>query len=227
MHAVGGTSIHYWAQSWRLNPWDFKVSARLPDAMARRESLGARPSRTGRLVWTRSSTSSASPGRPATSRGAGIYSRDLACEYPMPPLRGTEFTELMAVTARKLGRHPFAGPAAIDSQGYDDRPGCMYHGFLQLWRVSRQREKFDRRQHDPKAVAAGRLKVETLATTRRVTVRESPESSMSRAARSIFSRLMSYCSPAAPTRTSGSCSSRSRKRSPNSLSNNGREVGKH
>jgi gluconate 2-dehydrogenase alpha chain len=22
---VGGTSIHYWAQSWRLHPWDFKV----------------------------------------------------------------------------------------------------------------------------------------------------------------------------------------------------------
>jgi hypothetical protein len=22
---VGGTSLHYWAQSWRLNPWDFKV----------------------------------------------------------------------------------------------------------------------------------------------------------------------------------------------------------
>jgi gluconate 2-dehydrogenase alpha chain len=39
MNAVGGTSIHYWAQSWRLNPWDFKVrsetirrygSARIP-----------------------------------------------------------------------------------------------------------------------------------------------------------------------------------------------------
>ena len=25
MNAVGGTSMHYWAQSWRLNPWDFKV----------------------------------------------------------------------------------------------------------------------------------------------------------------------------------------------------------
>src|SRR5260370_7269006 len=25
MNAVGGTSVHYWAQSWRLNPWDFKV----------------------------------------------------------------------------------------------------------------------------------------------------------------------------------------------------------
>ena len=25
LNAVGGTSLHYWAQSWRLNPWDFKV----------------------------------------------------------------------------------------------------------------------------------------------------------------------------------------------------------
>ena len=25
MNAVGGTSLHYWGQSWRLNPWDFKL----------------------------------------------------------------------------------------------------------------------------------------------------------------------------------------------------------
>src|SRR5688500_4675619 len=25
MNAVGGTTLHYWAQSWRLNPWDFRV----------------------------------------------------------------------------------------------------------------------------------------------------------------------------------------------------------
>ena len=25
MNGVGGTSLHYWAQSWRLSPWDFKV----------------------------------------------------------------------------------------------------------------------------------------------------------------------------------------------------------
>src|SRR5215467_2277881 len=25
MNAIGGTSIHYHAQSWRLNPWDFKA----------------------------------------------------------------------------------------------------------------------------------------------------------------------------------------------------------
>jgi len=25
MNGVGGTTLHYWGQSWRLNPWDFKV----------------------------------------------------------------------------------------------------------------------------------------------------------------------------------------------------------
>src|SRR5215467_12751776 len=25
MNAIGGTSIHYWAQSWRLKPWDFRA----------------------------------------------------------------------------------------------------------------------------------------------------------------------------------------------------------
>ncbi len=25
MNGVGGTTLHYWAQSWRLSPWDFKV----------------------------------------------------------------------------------------------------------------------------------------------------------------------------------------------------------
>ncbi len=25
MNAIGGTTIHYWAQSWRLKPWDFRT----------------------------------------------------------------------------------------------------------------------------------------------------------------------------------------------------------
>src|SRR5439155_17351791 len=25
MNAIGGTSVHYWAQSWRLKEWDFKT----------------------------------------------------------------------------------------------------------------------------------------------------------------------------------------------------------
>src|SRR5579864_5548936 len=39
MNAVGGTSIHYWAQSWRLKPWDFKTRTEV----IRRYGAGALP----------------------------------------------------------------------------------------------------------------------------------------------------------------------------------------
>jgi len=35
MNAVGGTSVHYWAQSWRLKAWDFKREQRSSGAMVR------------------------------------------------------------------------------------------------------------------------------------------------------------------------------------------------
>src|ERR1700747_2950510 len=39
MNAIGGTSIHYWAQSWRLKPWDFKTRSEI----ARRYGASAIP----------------------------------------------------------------------------------------------------------------------------------------------------------------------------------------
>src|SRR5512140_1479279 len=39
MNAVGGTSVHYWGQSWRLKPWDFKCRSEA----VRRYGSGALP----------------------------------------------------------------------------------------------------------------------------------------------------------------------------------------
>jgi gluconate 2-dehydrogenase alpha chain len=52
-----------------------------------------------------------------------------AKECPMPPLRGSGFTDRMAETARQLGWHPFAPPAAINSKERNGRSGCVYHGY--------------------------------------------------------------------------------------------------
>jgi len=52
MNAVGGTSIHYHAQSWRLNPWDFKVRSATLDVMARPIFRNTPPWKTGRSVMT-------------------------------------------------------------------------------------------------------------------------------------------------------------------------------
>ena len=47
----------------------------------------------------------------------------------MPPLRSTGYLDRMTASARALGWHPFPGPAAINSERYQDRSPCMYHGF--------------------------------------------------------------------------------------------------
>jgi len=141
MNAVGGTSLHYWAQSWRLNPWDFKVASET----RRRYGASKLPRGTTVEDWPFGleeleryydkveveigvSGQAGNIGGKIDARG-NIFEGPRARAYPMPPLRGTGFTEMMAGAARSLGWHPFPGPAAITSGRYDGRSGCVYHGY--------------------------------------------------------------------------------------------------
>ncbi len=47
----------------------------------------------------------------------------------MPPLRDTDFTDMMQAAARKAGFNPHRSPAAINSQPRDGRSSCAYHGY--------------------------------------------------------------------------------------------------
>jgi len=141
MNAVGGTTLHYWAQSWRLNPWDFKVVSET----RRRYGAAKLPKGTTVEDWPFGldelepyydkveveigvSGQAGNVGGKIDPRG-NIFEGPRARAYPMPPLRGTGFTEMMAGAARSLGWHPFPGPAAITSGRYEGRSGCVYHGF--------------------------------------------------------------------------------------------------
>src|SRR5882724_9955898 len=141
MNAVGGTSLHYWAQSWRLNPWDFSVVSET------RRRYGASRVPKGSTVedwpftyeelepyYDRVEREIGVSGRAGNINGmqdqrGNIFEAPRKREYPMPPLRGTGFTEMMSAAARALGLHPFPGPAAITSQSYQGRAACVYHGF--------------------------------------------------------------------------------------------------
>ena len=87
--------------------------------------------------------------------------------YPMPPLRGTEFTERMAAAARRLGWHASPGPAAINSTTYDERPSCQYHGFCNRGGCHVSAKNSTAVSTIPKAIATSRLQVVTraIATT--------------------------------------------------------------
>src|SRR2546421_976352 len=118
-NAVGGTSLHYWAQSWRLNPWDFKVVSETT------KRYGASRVRTGSTVedwpfgldelepyYDRVEHEIGVSGQAGNVRGridrrGNIFEGARSREFPMPPLRGTGFTEMMASAATSLGWHPF------------------------------------------------------------------------------------------------------------------------
>jgi len=112
MNAVGGTTLHYWAQSWRLNPWDFKVvsettkrygAARLPKGSTVEdwpfglEEIEPYYDRVEREIGVSGKAGNIN-GR--LDRGGNIFEGARAREYPMPPLRGSGFTDMMADAAR-------------------------------------------------------------------------------------------------------------------------------
>ena len=175
MNGVGGTSLHYWAQSWRLNPWDFKVrsetmrrygAARLPAGSTVEDwPFGYEELEPyyDKVEFEIGVSGAAGNINGTIDRRGNVFEGSRRRAYPMPPLRGTGFTDLMAAAARTLGWHPFPGPAAINSQRYQDRSACMYHGFCNRGGCHVDAKGSTAVTTIPKAVATGRLKVVTRA----------------------------------------------------------------
>ncbi len=141
MNAIGGTTIHYWAQSWRLKPWDFRTRSAVID----RYGVSAIPRGSTLEDWPISYDALAPyyetveievgvSGKAGNIQGridpaGNVFEAPRRAEYPMPPLRGSGFTDRMADVARQLGWHPFPPPAAINSKPYRGRASCAYHGY--------------------------------------------------------------------------------------------------
>jgi gluconate 2-dehydrogenase alpha chain len=140
MNAIGGTSIHYWAQSWRLKPWDFRTRSET----VRRYGARALPQGSTLEDWPLTydelepyydvveyeiGVSGEAGNVQGKLTGAGnAFEGPRRREFPMPPLRGSGFGDHMAEAARKLGWRPFRPPAAINSRPYGGRAACVYHG---------------------------------------------------------------------------------------------------
>src|SRR5206468_13027755 len=126
MNAVGGTSVHYWGQSWRLNPWDFKVvsetkrrygASQIPKGSTVEdwpfgyEELEPHYDRVEREIGVSGKAGNING---TLDKRGNIIEGPRKSGYPMPPLRGSEFLEKMAGAAKSLGWNPFPGPAAVN-----------------------------------------------------------------------------------------------------------------
>jgi len=141
MNAIGGTSVHYWAQSWRLKTWDFKTRTETvrrygATSIPKGSTLEDWPigyddlERYYDLIEYEVGVSGKAGNIQGKIDPAGnVFEAPRQRDYPMPPLRGSGFTDHMLDAARGLGWHPFRPPAAINSQTYQGRPGCAFHGY--------------------------------------------------------------------------------------------------
>jgi gluconate 2-dehydrogenase alpha chain len=182
MNGVGGTTLHYWAQSWRLNPWDFKVVSET----TRRYGAGRIPRGSTVEDWPfgleelepyydKVERAIGVSGQAGNVKGVvdprgNVFEGSREREYPMPPLRGTEFTDLMATAARRLGWHPFPGPAAVNSEIYDGRSACLYHGFCNRGGCHVAAKNSTAVSTIPRAERTGKLAIVTEAHVTRVDV---------------------------------------------------------
>src|SRR6185312_1945064 len=129
------------AQSWRYNPWDFKVRSNAikrygPNSLPQGSTLEDWPVTYEELEpyydlveWEIGVSGRAGNIAGKLDPRGNMFEGPRRRDYPMPPLRDTDFTDMMMSAARKLGWKPFRGPAAINSQPYKGRPGCAYHGY--------------------------------------------------------------------------------------------------
>ena len=182
MNAVGGTSLHYWGQSWRLNPWDFKVASettrrygasRIPAGSTVEDwpfGLDALEPYYDRVEYEVGISGKAGNINGTIDPGGNLFEGPRSREYPMPPLRPSGFTEHMADAARTLGWHPFPGPAAINSEVYDGRAGCVYHGFCSRGGCHVDAKSSTAVSTIPKAQETGNFTVVTHAHVTRIEV---------------------------------------------------------
>jgi gluconate 2-dehydrogenase alpha chain len=182
MNGVGGTTLHYWAQSWRLNPWDFKVvsettrrygAARIPAGSTVEDwpfGLEELEPHYDKVEYALGVSGQAGNVNGVIDRRGNIFEGPRARAYPMPPLRGTEFTDLMGAAAQRLGWNPFPGPAAVNSEQYDSRSACLYHGYCSRGGCHVAAKNSTAVSTIPRAERTGNLEIVTEAHVARIRV---------------------------------------------------------
>ena len=142
MNGVGGTSLHYNSQSWRLDPWTFRERS----SVIARYGAGMLPPGTTmedmpfsyddvepfyeKVEWAIGVAGTAGNLNGVKNPEGNTLEGPRKKGYPMPPLRYSGWHSLIKPAAQKLGWHPFRAPSAVvTTAGFQGRPTCSYCGF--------------------------------------------------------------------------------------------------
>ncbi len=159
---VGGSSVHFSGNYWRMRPLDFKE-----------RSLLGPMSGTGFADWpltyeelepyyTRAEYEIGVSGAP------GPFDAPRSRPFPMPPMPVKSSGVLLEKGALAMGWHPQPAPMAILSQPYRGRPPCSHCGFCIGFGCEMNAKSSTLATMIPEAVATGRCEIRPLSTVYRI-----------------------------------------------------------
>lgn len=161
-HNVGGSSVHYSGNFWRLRPIDFM------ERSVRGEISGTNfvdwpisyeemePYYT-KVEWDIGMSGLAGPWDPPRSR-----------DYPLPPVPVKGSGVLLEQAAAKLGWTAYPQPHAILSQPYKGRPGCIHCGFCNGFGCEVAAKSSTAEAMIPEALESGNCELRTGCTVSRI-----------------------------------------------------------
>lgn len=131
-NGLGGSSVHYSAQSWRYREDDFKIRS----TTIKHYGETALPEGSALADWP-ISYNDLEPYYEKVEYAIGVsgaagsntFEAPRKKDYPLPPLRSTGYTDLAHDAMATVGYHPFPQPSAILSENYNGRSACTYCGY--------------------------------------------------------------------------------------------------
>jgi choline dehydrogenase-like flavoprotein len=161
---VGGSSVHFSGNYWRLRPIDFRERSLLgpisgtgfADWPITYDEL--EPFYT-RVDWEIGVSGAPGPNDPRRSR-----------PYPMPPMPVKSSGALLERSARRLGWNAQPAPVAITSVPYDGRVACVHCGFCIGYGCEMGAKSSTLVTMIPQAVATGNCEIRAESTVMRVEV---------------------------------------------------------
>jgi len=126
---VGGGSVHFTANYWRLWESDFQQKSKWGSVAG--ASLADWPITYADLepYYTKAEEELGVSGL----AGANPFEAWRSKPYPLPPLPVKSSGVIFERATKKLGLHPFPAPMAILSQPYRGRGGCLHCGFCEYF----------------------------------------------------------------------------------------------
>lgn len=159
---VGGSSVHFTANYWRMRPLDFKERSLLGD-------IGS----TGFADWPISYEElepyyARVDWEIGVSGAPGPFDAPRSRPFPMPPLPVTSAGVLLEKGAAALGLHAQPAPMAILSQPHNGRAPCMHCGFCMGFGCEAGAKSSTLAAMIPLAEASGRCEIRPLSTVFRI-----------------------------------------------------------